>query len=158
MVRADGSRGSWLEGPSSARPLEPDFYPGKRLGLPEHGPGSIAGFGARIGAYLIDALIAGMIGGIFNGARSHPSENIRGVAGVIAFVVMTAVLLSTAGQTIGMRMLRLRLAPVSRLVFPWALGVVMRTLLLTLVIPAVIYDRDRRGLHDKLAGSAVVRS
>jgi hypothetical protein len=29
--------------------------------------------------------------------------------------------------------------------------------LLLLVVPAVIYDRDRRGLHDKAAGCVVVR-
>jgi uncharacterized RDD family membrane protein YckC len=32
-----------------------------------------------------------------------------------------------------------------------------RTLLLALVIPAVVYDRDRRGLHDKVGATVVVR-
>jgi len=36
-------------------------------------------------------------------------------------------------------------------------AVVVRTFLLLLFVPAVIYDRDRRGLHDKAAGSVVVR-
>ncbi len=35
---------------------------------------------------------------------------------------------------------------------------VLRTILLILVIPAVIWDADRRGLHDKLLGTVVVRT
>ncbi len=47
---------SWLSGP------QPDFesgdYPGgRRLGMPEHGSGSIARFGRRTAALLIDWLI-----------------------------------------------------------------------------------------------------
>ena len=34
---------------------------------------------------------------------------------------------------------------------------VLRTLLICLVVPPVIYNRDRRGLHDLAAGSVTVR-
>ena len=34
----------------------------------------------------------------------------------------------------------------------------LRTLLLCLLIPALIWDRDGRGLHDKAAGTVVVRA
>ncbi|HEY5230049.1 MAG TPA: RDD family protein, partial [Galbitalea sp.] len=30
-------------------------------------------------------------------------------------------------------------------------------ILLMVVIPAVIFDRDQRGLHDKIAGTVLVR-
>jgi hypothetical protein len=33
----------------------------------------------------------------------------------------------------------------------------VRTLLLVLVVPALIWDRDYRGLHDRAANSVVVR-
>jgi uncharacterized RDD family membrane protein YckC len=33
----------------------------------------------------------------------------------------------------------------------------LRTLLICLVIPPVIYNRDRRGLHDLVAGTITVR-
>jgi uncharacterized RDD family membrane protein YckC len=36
--------------------------------------------------------------------------------------------------------------------------IVLRTLLLCLVIPAVIWDSHGRGLHDRAAGSIVVRA
>ena len=35
---------------------------------------------------------------------------------------------------------------------------VVRTILLILVIPAVIWDPDQRGLHDKAAGTVLVRA
>ena len=35
---------------------------------------------------------------------------------------------------------------------------VPRTLLVALIIPAAIWDADRRGLHDKLFGTVVVRT
>lgn len=37
------------------------------------------------------------------------------------------------------------------------LRVLLRTLLLALVIPALIWDRDGRGLHDRLARAVQVR-
>jgi uncharacterized RDD family membrane protein YckC len=38
---------------------------------------------------------------------------------------------------------------------PWR--ALLRTFLLVLLIPAVIWDRDGRGLHDRLTDTAVVR-
>jgi uncharacterized RDD family membrane protein YckC len=35
---------------------------------------------------------------------------------------------------------------------------VLRTFLLMLFIPAVVFDRDGRGLHDRYTDTAVVRS
>ncbi|CPU67518.1 Conserved membrane protein of uncharacterised function [Mycobacteroides abscessus] len=34
----------------------------------------------------------------------------------------------------------------------------LRTVLLCLVIPAVVWDADGRGLHDRAAGTVLVRS
>ena len=55
--------GSWLSGSEAGSDAGPDDYPGQRLGLPEHGPGSIARFGRRLAALLIDWFIAyGLVG------------------------------------------------------------------------------------------------
>src|SRR5689334_22272379 len=54
MARTSGSGlGSWLSGPGTP---EPGTYPGERLGLPKDGPGSIARFGRRIAALIVDWL------------------------------------------------------------------------------------------------------
>ncbi|MCX6405141.1 MAG: hypothetical protein NTW81_06575 [Actinobacteria bacterium] len=38
------------------------------------------------------------------------------------------------------------------------LRVIARIALIFLVIPAVVWDKDNRGLHDRLLGTVVVRS
>ena len=126
--------------------------------MPETGPGSIALTGRRVIAYLIDAGLAGLMGGVVNGMVRHPTEGVRAIAGLAAFVVMTGVLLSVSGQTIGMRLMKLRVVPIGRLRFSWPIAMGIRTLLLALFLPALFFDRDGRGWHDKAAGTAVVQS
>jgi uncharacterized RDD family membrane protein YckC len=68
-------------------------------------------------------------------------------------IVFTWLLTGSFGQ----RLLGLRVVRVDggRLGLP---RIVLRTLLLCLVIPAVIWDSHGRGLHDRAAGSIVVRA
>ena len=40
---------------------------------------------------------------------------------------------------------------------PGFLSALARTILLCLVVPAVVWDSDGRGLHDRVAGTAIVR-
>ena len=76
---------------------------------------------------------------------------------------MTAILTGLAGGTIGHRVLGLRVLNLNaRGQTGYAaqvglLGGVIRALLICLLIPAVVYDRDRRGLHDRAANTVVVR-
>jgi uncharacterized RDD family membrane protein YckC len=53
---------------------------------------------------------------------------------------------------LGLRVVRVDGHPVGPL---WAL---VRTVLLLTVVPALLWDRDYRGLHDKAADTVVVRS
>ena len=53
----------------------------------------------------------------------------------------------------GLRVIRVdRTAAVN----PWR--AVLRTALLMLLVPAVVFDKDGRGLHDRYTDTAVVRS
>ena len=148
--------GSWLDGPGGGvTSADAGSYTGERLGLPAHGSRSVAGFGARLGALCIDWLIAVLIASAFTGHRPFtPGSNSPWV--LVVFAAEYIVLVSLIGRTIGMRLCGIGIMRLDgrRVSFPW---VVVRTLLLVLVVPAVIYDRDRRGLHDKAAGSVVVR-
>jgi uncharacterized RDD family membrane protein YckC len=38
------------------------------------------------------------------------------------------------------------------------LAAIVRTVLLMLLVPALIWDRDRRGLHDRIAQTVVIRN
>jgi hypothetical protein len=148
--------GSWLDGPGGgANAADAGTFAGERLGLPAQGPRSVAGLGARLGALCIDWLIAIVIVSPFTGHRPFtPGSNSPWVLAV--FAAEYIVLVSLIGRTIGMRLCGIGIMRLDgrRLTFGW---VVVRTVLLVLCIPAVIYDRDRRGLHDKAAGSVVVR-
>lgn len=145
--------GGWLEGPGLPR----DTIPGVRLGLPAEGPGSVVGFGPRLAAYIIDAVIANLLVGVLFLAGVRYSLDIRGIAVYGAFLLEEFVLISVAGQTIGMRLAGIRVIRArdgGRPSWPWVL---VRTLLLALLVPAFIWDRDLRGTHDRAAGTVVVR-
>lgn len=146
--------GSWLSGPASAGlgTTVEQGWPGQRLGLPESGVGSVAGFGRRLGAFGLDALASYLVASVLT--RSH----LPGNWSLLVFTIEYVVLLSLTGQSAGMRLSGLRVLALPRGTPPALLAVVIRTVLLVLLVPALIWDRDNRGLHDKAAGTVVVRA
>jgi uncharacterized RDD family membrane protein YckC len=146
---------------SGAGPTDDFRYPGNRLGLAEAGPGSVAGWGRRIAALFVDWLIAGLIASAIVSKPVWAAGNDLSTAQLVTFFAMTAILTGLGGATIGHRLLGLRVIPTKQGGTGYAaqvgfLGGAIRALLICLVIPAVIYDRDRRGLHDKAANTVVV--
>lgn len=72
------------------------------------------------------------------------------------FFVEVTVLTGTLGYSIGKRTLGLRVVdPDGRPI--GLLSAALRTAALCLVIPAIIQNEDRRGLHDIVSGSRVAR-
>lgn len=145
--------GSWLEGPG--RRTGGGDYPGQRLGMPEHGPGSMARFGRRLVAILIDWALCELIAVGLLGY--HPGNPGGGAFWPLAvFAVENLLLVGTLGCTVGHRLLGLRVVRADgRPAGP--LAALVRTVLLCLAVPALIWDRDGRGLHDKAAGTRIVR-
>ena len=135
-------------------------YPGKRYGLPQDGPMSMAPMGRRLVALIVDwvlcYLIAASIVGhsIFTVTDSH-YQAAQELA-LVFFVVEVYLLTSISGLTVGKRLLGVRTVRTdgSRPGFKWS---ALRTLLLLCVIPACLTDRDLRGLHDRAADTMVVR-
>lgn len=131
--------------------LEPSKWPGERLGLPAEGFRSVARVGRRILAILIDWGIALLIGNLI--AQGSATS----WATLLVFVVMQIIFIPTIGGSIGHRILRLRVVPLTG---GW-IGLwrpVVRTLLLALVIPVLVWDSDQRGFHDKIAGTVLIRA
>lgn len=76
---------------------------------------------------------------------------------LFVFFAETAVLTGTLGFTIGKRLLGLHVVNVFGR--PIGLGrAAVRSLLLSLVLPAVVQNEERRGLHEIASGSRVVRA
>lgn len=111
----------------------------------------------RFGALLIDWVIASFSAAAIFGVH-YPPEGIREqlvINGV--FIVEVSVLVGLLGFSIGKRVLGLRVInPDGRP--PGILRALLRTALLSLVVPAIIMTDDKRGLHDLAAGTKVVRA
>jgi uncharacterized RDD family membrane protein YckC len=123
-------------------------WPGQRLGLPQAGPRSVARLGRRVGALLIDWAVAYAVGyAFFDGS---------GLAMTVTFVLVQIGFLVTTGGSLGHLALGMRVVPMrGGQLGAWRPAV--RTLLVALVIPAVVWDLDQRGLHDRVAGTVLVR-
>ena len=122
-------------------------YPGEKYGLPEDGPTSVPGLGRRLVALFIDWIICAVIATGLLGSQYWT---------LAVFGAETYLLLVLTGTTIGKRVLGMRVARLDgrRIGLGWGL---VRTILLLTVIPPLVLDRDRRGLHDKAANTIVVR-
>jgi uncharacterized RDD family membrane protein YckC len=124
---------------------------GASLGLPAAGPGSLAPFGTRLGAFLVDAVLSTLISGLFTAPKLPANWSL------VALAAVYVVLLVLFGQTPGMRLFGLRLAHPRQGQRLAAWRAVVRTALLFLLVPALVVDSDGRGLHDRLTDTAVVR-
>ena len=147
---------------SGAGPTEEFRYPGNRLGLPEAGSGSVAGWGRRVVALFADWIIAGLIASAITGKPLWAGGNDLNTAQLVSFFAITAILTGLGGATIGHRLCGLRVVRIEPGGSGYAAQVgllagAIRALLICLLIPPMVYDRDRRGLHDKAASTVVVR-
>jgi uncharacterized RDD family membrane protein YckC len=126
----------------------PASWPGKRLGLPMSGSGSIARFGRRVLALVVDWGLSSLISWAFFQYDEFATLGI--------FVLTQYIFVLTLGGSVGHRVLGVRVVSLDG----HALGAwrpALRALLIALVIPAVIWDRDERGMHDRLIGTVLVR-
>jgi uncharacterized RDD family membrane protein YckC len=124
--------------------------------MPREGRGSMGRFGRRLVGVVIDWALCQLLAyGLFDKAF--------GVAGAGSFLPLAVfaaenlLLVGTLGSTIGHRIVGLRVVSTDgRAARP--LQVLVRTVLLCLFLPAMFWDKDGRGLHDKAAGTVIVRT
>jgi uncharacterized RDD family membrane protein YckC len=124
--------------------------------MPREGRGSMGRFGRRLVGVVIDWALCQLLAyGLFDKAF--------GVAGAGSFLPLAVfaaenlLLVGTLGNTIGHRIVGLRVVSTDgRAARP--LQVLVRTVLLCLFLPAMFWDKDGRGLHDKAAGTVIVRT
>lgn len=131
--------------------LEPSEFPGERLGLAEQGSGSVARVGRRFAAIVIDWALAALPAYLL--VRSDHPE----LWHLLMFGALQIVFIPTIGGSLGHRLLGLHVVPIAG---GWV-GLwrpVVRTALLMLVIPVLVWDSDQRGFHDKIAGTVLVRA
>ena len=136
--------GSWMEG----APGDPGYVKGSSLGLPPTGHGSVAPFWRRPLALVLDW---GLAVGISALAFQYDA-----LANLVLFVVVNVLFTTLFGATPGQFATRTRVMPV-RGRSPMILRALIRTGLMLLLLPAVVWNRDAQPLHDAAAGTAVIR-
>ena len=145
--------GSWMNGPE---PDQSQEYRGQRLGLPADGPGSLAGFGRRLAALFVDWIACLLIGRLLfpHVKYGSPAANADTLA---LFALEVLVLTVLTGSSFGQRLLGIRLVSLNggRML---PLAVAARTVLLCLTVPALIWDRDGRGLQDRWTRGVLIRT
>ena len=83
--------------------------------------------------------------------------NYEEFATLLIFVGLQMIFIPTIGGSIGQRLVGLRTVALQG---GW-IGLwrpVLRTLLLVLALPALVWDSDQRGFHDKVAGTVLIRA
>ncbi|GAA1564826.1 hypothetical protein ACIFOC_01979 [Leucobacter aridicollis] len=131
--------------------LAPSEYPGERLGLPADGPRSVGRVGRRLVAICIDWALASLPAYLLIGGPQAMWWH------SLIFMLMQIVFVPTIGGSLGHRIVGLQVVPLAG---GWV-GIwrpIVRAVLVTLVIPALVWDSDQRGFHDKIAGTVLIRA
>jgi uncharacterized RDD family membrane protein YckC len=139
----------------------PQRYRGERLGLPQAGTGSLATSGARFGALILDCIASGLVAALFvagRGGNHDVAHRLPGSWSLIPLSIDYIVGLCLGGQTLGMHLFGIRVVRLDGNSRILPIPAAVRTALLFALIPAVIVDKDGRGLHDRVTGTAVVRA
>ncbi|MFM1916689.1 MAG: hypothetical protein RJB01_204 [Actinomycetota bacterium] len=119
-------------------------------------PPQAAGLGRRFIALVLDWGASLLIARL--AFPQFPYGSLESSAATLAIFATEVILLTwLTGASFGQRLVGLRIEPLhgGRLTL---VQVVVRTVLLCLVLPAVIYDSQGRGLHDRAAGTICVRA
>ncbi|OBK27355.1 hypothetical protein A5634_22815 [Mycobacterium asiaticum] len=131
-------------------------YPGEALGLPRNGSGSLASTGRRLGALLIDWLIAAGLA-LLALTLGAISEAVLSTVQLVVWLVLGAVSVRLFGFSPGQLALGLQVGAVDGKL-PIGIGrTLARGLLIFLLVPPLFTDADGRGLQDRLTNTAVLR-
>ena len=141
--------GSYSGGMVAAEGATEGTRPGRALGLPADGVGSVATMGAKVLAFVIDIVLSALLAWVLT--APEPPQNWS----LVVWAVMTVVAVGLFGFTPGQAALGIRVAPLGRsIVGLWA---VPRTVLVFLIVPPLLVNQDLRGLHDRWCRTVVVR-
>ncbi len=120
----------------------------------------MASRGARFAALLLDLVIAGLVTSLFvpmDVARPEVMQTFNYWSVLVWFLISVAAV-SLFGFTAGMAALGIRVARLDGAAMVGPLRAVPRAVMTAVIVPAVIWDADSRGMHDKAVGTIVLRT
>jgi len=137
-------------------------YPGERLGLPATGSGSLAGFGRRILALLIDWLIAYGLTGLAVPLGIMTIDTLRftwvgPTVITVIWMLLGTVAVRLFGFTPGQYALGLMVKSVDVRQNVGVGRAFARVLLVFFVVPPLFADSDGRGIQDRITQTAIIR-
>lgn len=130
-------------------------YPGANLGLPRTGVGSLARWTPRVTALVLDWAISMVLVALIFGLGALTAHGWQQWLVLAVFFVQSAGLSAFTGGSLGQHIARITVVRLDRR----PLGILRalpRQLMICLVLPALVVDENRRGLHDLACGTVVL--
>lgn len=135
--------------------------------------GERADFGTRLVAYLIDAVILSVVDMIVWAIFGMGLGRIRGIGGVFIFLGWLAIMVitwgyliyfwTTTGQTIGKKVMKIKVVDtqgqpltIGKAILR-VIGYAVSGMVFYLGFLWILWDPEKQGWHDKIAGTYVVR-
>jgi uncharacterized RDD family membrane protein YckC len=113
-------------------------------------------FGLRLGAFIVDSIAADLLAIIVNGGYHVGGR--QNLSAYLAFLAIEIVFVTLAGQTPGMRVAGFAVVREADFGRPRIQWVLLRTVLLAVIVPALIVNDEGRAMHDRAAGLRMVRT
>ena len=128
-----------------------------------------AGFWIRFVAYVIDAIVVGIVGGLLlvvTGQIDVDSGRARGNdgSGLLVMTVYFVICWALWQRTLGYRALGLRLVKTDGSPVTWGTAIIRGLMFIVSFIPLGLglvwagFNREKQGWHDKVAGTWVIRT
>jgi uncharacterized RDD family membrane protein YckC len=135
--------------------LREQEYAGQRLGLPAEGPRSVASWGRRVAALFVDWFACLLVTQLIGNLAQLSDASIRSMP-LLVFLVEATLFTALTGGSFGQLALRIVVVRLDGRPLT-VLNAFVRTLLICLVIPPVVFNRDNRGLHDLAVNTIALR-
>lgn len=132
-----------------------EAHPGRSIGLPASGRGSLATWRSRVAALVVDWAASMGVAVLVFGPAVIRESGWRSWMILAVFFVQKAVLTALTGSSLGQLLARIGVTRLDGQPVGWGRAV-LRSALVCLVLPALVVGAERRGLNDLLLGTVVV--
>lgn len=116
--------------------------------------------GRRLAAITIDWLASYAIAFAFFAGGGNYADRVQGtrLTTPLIFVAEYAILIALTGASFGHRLMRLKVVNFDNGAMPSIRQALIRTVLMAVVITAITYDEDGRGIHERFSQTKLARA